>query len=107
MNGITPARNAEFGEVQADVGKRYLETETQRMAQEAAKTAAERARKGEGIEAIAKSYGVPVKTAAPFTIDGAAEGIGSGATLAAAFKENVGGMVGPVSGASTVRKPAF
>src|SRR5947209_7220532 len=100
VNGITPARNAEFGEVQADVGKRYLETETQRMAQEAAKMAAERARKGESLEAIAKSYGVPVKTAAPFTIDGAAEGIGSGATLAAAFKENVGGIVGPVSGAS-------
>ena len=38
-----------------------------------------------------------MKTAAPFTIDGAAEGIGSGTQLAAAFKANVGDIVGPVS----------
>jgi hypothetical protein len=42
-----------------------------------------------------------VKTAAPFTIDGAAEGIGSAATLSAAFKANVGDIVGPVAAQSS------
>jgi hypothetical protein len=37
-----------------------------------------------------------VKTAAPFTIDGAAEGIGSATMLSEAFKAKVGDIVGPV-----------
>ncbi len=71
-----------------------------RLSQEAAKKAAESARKGESLEAIAKEYGVPVKTAAPFTIDGAAEGIGAANLLSAAFQDNVGAIVGPVAGAT-------
>ncbi len=49
------------------------------------------------MEAIAKSYGLQVKSAAPFTIDGAAEGIGSASLLSAAFKDNTGDVVGPVA----------
>ena len=93
---ISPARTADFSEVQADATQRYQASEAERLAQEAAKAAADSARKGESLEAIAKKYGVTVKTAAPFTIDGAAEGIGSGTQLAAAFKANVGDVVGPV-----------
>lgn len=99
VDNITPARNAEFNEVQADVQQRYLSNESQQLANEAAKAAADRAKKGEALEAIAKSYGLQVKTAAPFTVDGAAEGIGAGSTLQAAFKANVGGTVGPVDAA--------
>ena len=97
VTGITPARPAEFNEVQSQVLQKYTDAESQRLAQEAAAKAADSARKGESLEAIAKPYGLTVKTAAPFTVDGAAEGIGSGTTLAAAFKENVGGIVGPVA----------
>ena len=98
---ITPARNAEFNEVQADVMQRYASGEADRLAQDAARQAAESARKGETLEAIAKRYGAEVKTAAPFSIDGAAEGIGSGTQLAAAFKANQGDIIGPVSAANS------
>ena len=100
VTNITPARNAEYAEVQKDVVQSYTNAESLRLAQEAAKAAAERARKGESLEAIGKAYGLSVKTAAPFTIDGAAEGIGSASLLSAAFKGNVGDIVGPVSAQS-------
>ncbi len=83
--------------MQADVVKKYTEAQSEQLAEQAAKAAADRARKGESLEAIAKSYGAEVKTAAPFTIDGAAEGIGSASQLSAAFKDNVGDIVGPVA----------
>ncbi len=100
VTGISPSRNAEFAEVQADVLKRYTDAEAERLAEEAAKSAVARARKGESLEAIAKSDGLTVKTAAPFTIDGAAEGIGAATLLSAAFKSNVGDIVGPVAAQS-------
>ena len=100
VKNVIPARNAEYGEVQGEVLGKYTTAEADRLAQEAAKAAADRARKGESLEAIGKSYGLAVKTAPPFTIDGAAEGIGSGTMLAAAFKDNVGDILGPVAAQS-------
>ncbi len=100
VKNITPARNAEYAEVQNEVLAKYTTAEAERLAQEAAKAAADRARKGESLEAIGKSYGLAVKTAAPFTIDGAAEGIGSATLLSAAFKDNVGDILGPVAAQS-------
>jgi peptidyl-prolyl cis-trans isomerase D len=94
---IAPARNAEMNEVIGQVLKNYTYGEAERLAQEASTQAANSARKGESLEEIAKRYGVTVKTAAPFSVDGAAEGIGSGAQLSAAFKANVGDIIGPVS----------
>ncbi|MDQ2947868.1 MAG: peptidylprolyl isomerase, partial [Acidobacteriota bacterium] len=97
VTSIQPAHNDEYADVQADALQKYTEAESSRLAQEAAKTAADRAKKGESLEAIAKSYGLAVKTAAPFTIEGAAEGIGAGSILQDAFKANVGDVVGPVA----------
>lgn len=97
VTGVSPSRNAEFSEVEAEVLQRYTSAEAERLAEEAAGSAADRAHKGESLEAIAKSYGLTVKTAAPFTIDGAAEGIGAATLLSAAFKANVGDIVGPVA----------
>jgi peptidyl-prolyl cis-trans isomerase D len=94
---IIPARNAEFAEVQDQVTLKFATEEAARLAAEAAKAAAARLKKGESLEAIAKEYNLPLKTAAPFTADGSAEGIGSGAQLAAAFKANVGESVGPLT----------
>ncbi len=100
VTGIAPSHNAEYAEVQNDVLQKYTAAEATRLAQEAAKSAAAQARKGESLEAIAKPYGLTVKTAAPFTIDGAAEGIGAASLLADAFKANVGDIVGPVAAQS-------
>lgn len=100
VRDVFPAHNAEYAEVEKDVLQHYTTAESLRLAQEAAKKAAERARKGESLETIAKDYGLTVKTAAPFTIDGAAEGIGAASLLSAAFKSNVGDVVGPVAAQS-------
>ncbi len=100
VTSVFPPRDADYAAVEGDVLKKYTDAESQRLSQEAAKIAADRARKGESLEAIAKSYGLSVKPAAPFTVDGAAEGIGSASLMAAAFKENVGDIVGPVAASS-------
>ena len=100
VTNVVPARNAEFAEVQNEVVQRYTTAEATRLSQEAAKKAADRARKGESLEAIAKEYGATIKTAAPFTIDGAAEGIGSASLMPEVFKVNLGDIVGPVAAQS-------
>jgi peptidyl-prolyl cis-trans isomerase D len=97
VNNILPSRPAEFAEVQDQVAARYTTDESNRLAAEAATTAAEKVHKGETIEAVAKEYGLTVKTAAPFTADGTAEGIGSGSQLSAAFAAKAGDVVGPVT----------
>ena len=94
---IAPSRAANYNEVEADVLQKYTAAESTKLAQAAAKVAIDRARKGESLEAIAKSSGLAVKTASPFTIDGAAEGIGSATLLESAFKANLGDVIGPVS----------
>jgi peptidyl-prolyl cis-trans isomerase D len=97
VTNIVPARNAEFAEVQSEVMEKYTTAESAQLAQKAAAQAATEARQGKSLEAIAKAYGLTVKTAAPFNINGAAEGIGSATTLAGAFKAKVGDIVGPIS----------
>jgi hypothetical protein len=96
ITNVAPAHSADFNDVQAEATQRYTASETDRLAQNAAKDAADSARKGESLESIAKRCGTTVKTAAPFSIDGAAEGIGSGSQVAAAFKAKVGDVIGPV-----------
>ncbi len=100
VRNVVPAQNAEFADVQAAVLQKYTADEATRLAQGAAKTAADRARKGESLEQIGKAYGLTVKVAPPFTIDGAAEGIGSASQLASAFQSKVGDVLGPVTAAS-------
>ncbi len=97
VTNIYAAHNSSYEEAQQEVADRYSSTEANRLAQEAAKSAAEKARKGDSLESIAKSDNLAVKTAAPFTADGAAEGIGAASYLSDAFKAPVGGVVGPVS----------
>ena len=72
ITNISTPRNAEFSEMQGPVMQSYLNTESDRLAQEASKQAMESARKGESLEEIAKHYGATVKTAAPLAYDGAA-----------------------------------
>jgi peptidyl-prolyl cis-trans isomerase D len=98
VTNVFPPHDSDYASVQNDVMKKYIDTESERLAEVAAKTAADEARKGQSLEAIAKHDGLSVKTGAPFTVDGAAEGIGSASLLSAAFKGNVGDIVGPVAG---------
>jgi len=100
VTGVAPSHNAEFAEAQNEVVQKYTTAEATRLAEQAANAAAAQARKGESLDAIAKSYGLSVKAAAPFTIDGAAEGIGAATMLSTAFKSNVGEIVGPIAAQS-------
>jgi peptidyl-prolyl cis-trans isomerase D len=99
VTNVFPSRPATFDEVQKEVVDRYTKEEGDRLMQQAAKEAAERAKKGEDLKMIAKSEGGELKTASAFTIMGAAEGIGPASTLSAAFgpKTKVGDTFGPVS----------
>ncbi len=100
VRNVFPPHDSEYATVQSEVMKKYVDTESEHLAETAAKAAAEEARKGESLEAIAKQYGLSIKSAAPFTVDGAAEGIGSASLLSAAFRGKVGDVVGPVAGTS-------
>ncbi len=97
VSNIVPARNAEFAEVQNDALQKYTEAQSSQLAQKAASAAAAEAKQGKSLDTIAKEYGLSVKTAAPFNINGAAEGIGAATMLSAAFKANVGDTIGPIA----------
>lgn len=97
VTNVTPARNAEYAEVEKDVIQKYTDAQSADLAQKAATAAAAEAKKGKSLDDIAKEYGLTAKTAAPFNINGAAEGIGAASTLAAAFKANVGDTIGPIA----------
>ncbi|MBV8897210.1 MAG: peptidylprolyl isomerase [Acidobacteriaceae bacterium] len=97
VTNVISAHNAEYADVEKDVIQKYTDAQSADLAQKAATAAAADAKKGKNLEAIAKEYGLTVKTAAPFNINGAAEGIGAGSTLSAAFKANVGDIVGPIA----------
>jgi hypothetical protein len=49
------------------------------------------------LNAIAKAIGGEVKSTQPFTVEGAADGIGPASYLQEAFQKPVGAMVGPIS----------
>ncbi len=100
VNSVSPAHNAEYTQVEKDVLQHYTQAESLRLAQDAAKSAVDRARKGEALESLGKEYGLAVKTAPPFTIDGAAEGIGAASLVSAAFKSKVGDLIGPIAAQS-------
>ena len=97
VTNIISARNAEYADVEKDVIQKYTDAQSAELAQKAATAAAVDAKKGKSLEAIAKEYGLTVKTAAPFNMNGAAEGIGAASTLSAAFKADVGDIVGPIA----------
>jgi peptidyl-prolyl cis-trans isomerase D len=95
---ITPAHPATFEEVKQQVVSQYTTEQANQLMMDAAKKAAERAKKGESLEAIAKSEGGQLKTAQPFASMGAAEGIGAASTVADAFAPStkVGDAFGPL-----------
>ena len=90
-----PGRPADFEEVKATVRDKMLGERAEKLAQERAKTAAERLRKGEDLAAVAKSMGVTVNSAKTFGREGNVEGIGPAVYLEDAFTKPVGAIIGP------------
>jgi hypothetical protein len=98
MGDVTPAHPAEFADVQKEVEQRYKTEEGLKMFQQWVNDAADRVnKKKESIQAVAKAMQGTYGTSAPFTRNGAAEGVGRAATLKEAFSKKPGETFGPVA----------
>jgi len=96
--GITPVRQGEYAEMQAEVKKQLTNDKTQKLAQDkTVEFTAKMKAGGSDLKALAKSLGLEVKSTAPFSRDGAADGIGPASYLEEAFTKPVGATVGPVT----------
>jgi len=96
--GITPVRQGEFAEMQAEVKKQLINEKSQKLAQEkTTEITAKLKAGGTDLKALAKSLGLEERSTAPFGRDGAADGIGPASYLEEAFTKPVGATVGPVT----------
>ncbi len=96
LNDRTPAKQAEFAEVQDQVRDRAATSAAAKLADEAAKTAAMKIQAGEDIGKVAKSFKLEVTKSSPVTTSDSIEGLGTANQVADAFKKPVGTVVGPV-----------
>lgn len=97
MEDITPAHPSDWATAQKEVEKRYRADEGARQFKAWVAEAAERVnKKKESIESVAKAMHGTYGTSAPFSINGAAEGIGRGMLLKDAFKKKPGETFGPI-----------
>jgi peptidyl-prolyl cis-trans isomerase D len=95
MESKTPARMMDFDEA-ADRVRETLTTESAgRLAEGKAKEAAERLKKGQDIDQVARSYKLEVTTSSDFGVNDSVEGLGSAVYLEDAFRQPVGGVLGP------------
>ena len=86
---------AQWSEVEAQV-REILTTQTAtRLAEERAKAAAERIKKGEDFKAVAKASKLAIVTPPDFSINDSIEGLGTASYLADAFTKPVGTILGP------------
>ena len=96
--GITPVRQGEFAEMQADVKKQLITEKTQKLTQEkTAEIMAKLKSGGTDLKALSKSLGLDLRSTAAFSREGAADGIGPASYLEEAFTKPVGATVGPVT----------
>lgn len=97
LNSRTPGRPAEFNEVQAQIRDRLVSDKASLMATERAKDAAERMKKGEDINKIAKSWQLDVTTSSSFGRADSVEGLGPATALEDAFSAPLGSVFGPLA----------
>jgi peptidyl-prolyl cis-trans isomerase D len=96
MESKVPARNAELKEVESQVRDSLIAESAGRLAEARAKEAAERLKKGEDIQQVARSLNLEVTTSSDFTINDSVEGLGTAAYVEDAFKQPVGAVLGPM-----------
>jgi len=96
LNGRTPGRPAEFSEVQAQIRDKLTGEKAEQIATERAKDAAERMRKGEDINKVAKSMQLEVTTSSAFGRADSIDGLGPAASLEDVFTAKVGQVLGPL-----------
>ncbi|MCU1335197.1 MAG: PpiC-type peptidyl-prolyl cis-trans isomerase [Bryobacterales bacterium] len=96
LNSRTPGRPAEFSEVQAQIRDKLVNDKSAQMAADSAKEAAERLKKGEDINKIAKSMQLDVTTSSMFGRADSIDGLGPAASLEETFTAPVGAVLGPL-----------
>lgn len=95
LNSRTPARAADFSEVQDKVREDYIRDKTKDIAEAKAKEAADRLKKGEDIVAVAKSMKLDAVTTNYFGRSDAVDGLGQAVYVEAAFTKPAGTILGP------------
>jgi peptidyl-prolyl cis-trans isomerase D len=96
LNSRTPGRPAEFSEVQAQIRDKLVNDKAAQIAGDRAKAAAERLKKGEDINQVAKSMQLEVTTSSTFGRPDSIDGLGPAASLGDAFATPLGGVLGPL-----------
>jgi peptidyl-prolyl cis-trans isomerase D len=97
LNSVSPSRPAEFSEVQDQLRQKYVNEQAQRLAEDKAKEAAERIKKGESMEQVAKSLKLEVVTSMFFGRNDSVEGLGSSVYVEDAFVKPEGAILGPTN----------
>jgi len=97
LNAITPAKPAEFSEVEAKVRDMYVTSEATRLADISAKKVGDRVRAGEDLAAIAKTEKLDSTKSNDVTINDSITGLGPAAQLPDIFTKPVNSVIGPVS----------
>ena len=95
LNEKIAPQPAEFSAVEEKVRDQYITFASTGLANEASNKAAERARAGEDLAAIAKSYKLDLVTSSDVTMNDSIEGLGEVAGLPGLFTKPVGSIIGP------------
>jgi hypothetical protein len=96
LNDRTPARQAEFDEVAAQVRDNVINDKATAIANDRAKAAVDRLKAGENIETVAKSMKLDLSQPPEFTRADSIEGLGAASYVSEAFTKPVGTVLGPI-----------
>jgi peptidyl-prolyl cis-trans isomerase D len=97
---IEPSKPATVAEVEGQIREGLVNRKVAELSERRVKETIEKLKNLQSsgdLNAIAKAIGGEVKSTQPFTVEGAADGIGPASYLQEAFQKPVGAMVGPIS----------
>jgi peptidyl-prolyl cis-trans isomerase D len=92
----TPARQADFNEVETRVKDAVIDNDATVVAKDKAAEAATKLKAGEDMDKVAKSMKLDVVESVDFSHTDAVEGLGQAALVSDAFNKPVGSIIGPV-----------
>jgi peptidyl-prolyl cis-trans isomerase D len=104
VDAVNPPRPADYSEVESQVRDAYLNVEATKLVAERSKEAADLLKSNGGdLKAVAKKFGLEVKTSDLFSRQGAVEGVGSASYFSDAFTKLPGTILGAINvGTQTV-----
>jgi hypothetical protein len=100
VTNVEPSKQATLAEVEPRIRESLISTKAAQLTEQRVKATAEKLKSLQGsgdLNAIAKAVGGEVKNTQPFTVEGAADGIGPASYLQEAFQKPVDSMIGPIT----------